>query len=62
MKQRPGNLAHLLRDQAGQAQIEWVLLLVGFGLPFIAVVFAYLLPALAEYYRLMIVMETLPFP
>lgn len=47
-------------DQAGQTTIEWTLVLVAFGLPMFYV-FGHLLGALAEYYRMMTFMVTLPF-
>ena len=46
---------------AGQTQIEYVLLLATFGLPMIAV-FGWLLKLLTEYYGMVTFIETLPFP
>jgi len=51
----------LHRDQRGQASVEWVMLMVAFGLPMVWV-FARLLEVLAEYYRMITFLETLPFP
>ncbi|MDP7636803.1 MAG: hypothetical protein QF577_04555 [Phycisphaerae bacterium] len=51
----------LYGDQGGQATIEWALLLVGIGLPLIYV-FVLLLDTLAELYRMVSFIETLPFP
>jgi hypothetical protein len=51
----------LHHDQRGQASVEWVLLMVAFGLPMVWV-FARLLEVLAEYYRMITFLETLPFP
>lgn len=48
-------------DQGGQMTVEWSLLLAAFGLPMI-VLFGWLLAALAEYYRLLTLVLTLPFP
>lgn len=49
------------RDQAGQTAIEWTLVLVAFGLPMIYV-FAMLLAILAAHYRMVVFLESLPFP
>ncbi len=46
---------------AGQAQIEYVLLLATFGLPMFAL-FRWLLERMAEYYGMVTFIETLPFP
>lgn len=48
-------------DQRGQTTIEWALLLVGFVLPMIYV-FRVLLAVLAEQYKMVTFLETLPFP
>ncbi|MFP4105892.1 MAG: hypothetical protein ACLFVU_07340 [Phycisphaerae bacterium] len=48
-------------DQRGQSIIEWTLLLVAFGIPIIFV-FGVLLSALAEHYRMVSFLVTLPFP
>ncbi len=52
---------NLLRGQSGQTTIEWTLLLVGFVLPMIYV-FRLLLAVLAEHYKMVTFLETLPFP
>ena len=49
------------RDQRGQMAIEWVLLVVAFALP-MAWGFKLLLATLAEYYRMVTFLETLPLP
>ena len=48
-------------DRAGQTTMEWVLLLVGIGIPLIYV-FGLLLDALAELYKMVSFIVTLPFP
>ena len=50
-----------MADQAGQTSVEWALILACFGLPMVYV-FALLLSALAEHYRMITFFETLPFP
>ena len=54
-------LQQLALDQAGQTTVEWALLLGGFGLPMVYG-FAMLLAILAEHYRMVTFIETLPFP
>lgn len=54
-------LPGLRADQAGQATIEWTLLLVCFGIPMIYVL-SLLLSALTHYYRMVTFFETLPYP
>lgn len=49
------------RDERGQTSIEWALLLVAFALP-MAWGFKLLLATLAEYYRMVTFLETLPLP
>jgi Flp pilus assembly pilin Flp len=51
----------LHEDQRGQTAIEWVLIVVVFGLPMVYV-FRALLGILTEQYRMVTFMETLPFP
>jgi len=48
-------------DQAGASTVEWILLLVAVGLPSFYL-FGILINALAELYRMVTFMETLPFP
>ena len=48
-------------DRAGQTSLEWALLMACVGIPLIYV-FALLLGALAEHYRMVSFLETLPFP
>jgi len=49
------------RDDRGQATVEYTLLLGVFAFPTLAL-FTLLLSAIAEYYRMIVFMETLPFP
>lgn len=55
------SIAKFDADQLGQAKVEWVLLLVAFGLPMVAI-FAKLVEVLVEHYRMITFLETLPFP
>ena len=48
-------------DQAGQSTIEWTLILAVFALPMIWVI-RVLLNTIAEYYRMVSFLETLPYP
>lgn len=48
-------------DQGGTTTVEWALLLVGFGLPMVAV-FRLMLAVLAEIYMMVTFLETLPLP
>ena len=48
-------------DEAGQAMVEYALLLAVFGLPMFFV-FARLLQVLAAYYGMISFMQTLPLP
>jgi len=48
-------------DRTGQTTIEWALLLVGIGIPLIYV-FGLLLDVLAELYKMVSFIVTLPFP
>ena len=50
-----------LADQRGQAIVEYALVLAVIGLPCV-VLFGWLLGILAEYYRMVVFVETLPFP
>lgn len=54
-------IRRLRLDQAGQATVEWVLLLIVFGL-LLVLPFHWLLRALVEHYRMITFLETLPFP
>jgi len=49
------------RDDRGQATVEYTLLLGVFAFPILSL-FALLLSAVADYYRMVVFMETLPFP
>ena len=48
-------------DRAGQSTIEWTLILAVFALPMIWVI-RVLLNTIAEYYRMVSFLETLPYP
>ena len=48
-------------DQRGQMTVEWSLLIAAFGLPMI-VLFGILLATLAEHYRMLTLVLSLPFP
>ena len=56
-----GHSLSLLRDQRGQVSVEYTLVLAAFGLPMVTA-FAWLLGVLAEHYRMVTFIETLPFP
>jgi hypothetical protein len=51
----------LLADQAGQASLEWVLLVAVVGLPLAWFCIQGLI-VLAEHYRMVTFVDTLPFP
>lgn len=51
----------LADDQTGQASLEWLLVVTVFGLPFLYFVIL-ALNQLAEHYRMVTFVETLPFP
>jgi hypothetical protein len=53
--------AGLLGDQRGQTTLEWTLLLAAAVLP-MAWIFKYLLEMLAEHYRMVVFLESLPLP
>jgi hypothetical protein len=61
MKVVGGRLRRLARDQRGQATLEWVMLMVAFGLPLVYILIK-LLGVLTEHYRMVTFLETLPFP
>lgn len=54
-------LHRLHEDQTGQTTLEWALLMVGIGIPLIAV-FALLLETIAVHYRAISFLQMLPFP
>lgn len=54
-------LKKLAGDRAGQATLEYVLILAVFGLPMVYV-FGVLLAIMSEYYGMVTFLETLPFP
>jgi Flp pilus assembly pilin Flp len=56
-----GQLARLSRDDRGQMAIEWTLVLVTFALPMLWV-FTVLLAVLAEHYRMVTCILTMPLP
>jgi Flp pilus assembly pilin Flp len=57
----PGPIRQLHADQRGQATVEWMLILVAFSLPMLWVI-RKLLAVLADHYRMVSFLETLPFP
>jgi Flp pilus assembly pilin Flp len=54
-------LGALAGDESGQVAIEWAMILAVFGIPMIYI-FATLLSALSEHYRMVAFLQTLPFP
>ena len=61
MSRRSNIAADLHADQAGQASLEWVLLVSVFGLPLAWFSFQGLF-MLAAHYRMVTFVDTLPFP
>ncbi len=61
MTAMPKQLCEFHGDMAGASTVEWVLLLVAVGLPSFWV-FSVILRAIAELYRMVTFVETLPFP
>ena len=57
----PKELREFHGDTAGATTVEWALLLVAVGLPSFWV-FSVILGAIAELYRMVTFVETLPFP
>jgi hypothetical protein len=57
----PKQICKIHSDTAGASTVEWALLLVGFGLPSFWI-FSVILKAIAELYRMVTFIETLPFP
>jgi len=55
------NLGELHRDQAGQTSLEWVMVLVAFGIPLITL-FKLASDALAAHYSRITFFQSLPFP
>ena len=55
------NVIELASDQRGQSTLEWALLLGAFAIPMVWVI-RVLLNVLAEHYRMVSFMETLPYP
>jgi hypothetical protein len=56
-----GRRAGILKDSAGQATLEWAMLLAVFVLPMIYVL-NLLLSVLAEHFAMVSFLETMPFP
>jgi len=54
-------LNQLRTDEAGSTTLEWTLLLAGIGLPAL-VIMNIALSLLVEHYRLMTLVNSLPFP
>ena len=61
IRARAGKVRRLSADQAGQTTIEWAMMLAVVGLPSIYL-FSRLLAVLAEHYRMITFLETLPYP
>ncbi|MCY2930713.1 MAG: hypothetical protein NTV86_14685 [Planctomycetota bacterium] len=61
MSRRSNIVVDLHADQAGQASLEWVLLVSVFGLPLAWFAFQGLF-ALAAHYRMVTFVDTLPLP
>jgi len=49
-------------DTGGATTVEWVLMLCVIGLPTVSFLLYVALPTLADYYRMVVFLETLPFP
>lgn len=54
-------LRRLGRDDAGQATLEWVMILCIFGIPLVGL-FKLAMDVLCEQYRAVTFLHTLPFP
>lgn len=54
-------LARLVRDERGQTTVEYMLIVAAFGIPLVWVM-RRLLEVLAEHYRMISFLETLPYP
>ena len=54
-------LLRLGGDRRGQTTVEWALIMAAFGIPMVYA-FSLLLSLLAEHYRMLTFLETLPFP
>ena len=61
MRERFNKLRSVLTDDAGQAMIEYTLIVAVFGIPMILLCRA-LLSILVEHYRMVTFLETLPYP
>lgn len=61
MSRLKSQAAGVWTDQAGQSTLEWTLILAVFALPMIWVI-RVLLNTIAEYYRMVSFLETLPYP
>jgi hypothetical protein len=57
----PKQLCEFHGDTAGASTVEWALLLMAVGLPSFWI-FSVILQAIAELYRMVTFVETLPFP
>ncbi len=51
----------LWADQQGQTNIEWVLILVGFGIPLVYAL-RHFVAALVGYYQMMTFLHSMPLP
>lgn len=61
MHGRLGQLRALGRDATGQTAVEYSLIIAVFGIPMIVLGFK-LLSVLAAYYKMVVFLETLPYP
>ncbi len=61
MRERFNKLLSVLSDDAGQATIEYTLIVAVFGIPMILLC-RVLLSILVEHYRMVTFLETLPYP
>ena len=61
MRERFNKLLSLHCDDAGQATIEYTLILAVFGIPMVLLC-RVLLSILVEHYRMVTFLETLPYP
>lgn len=61
MKKGKEIIRRLIRDERGAVSLEWSLLLAAFGIPMLAI-FTLMLATLAEHYRMMSFVLSLPYP
>ena len=58
----PAVLRGLACDQRGASSVEYALLIALVGMPVFGLFYLKLLPLMAEYYRMVVFIETLPMP